>query len=626
MYTINNNKQDKYTGNADSEQKQFTSKTYNDFKNELLNYAREFYGENILDFSDTSLGGMFLDFASIVGDSLVYYAEQQFNELNYETATNTNNLNKHLRRANIKNNSAYPSSVDVTFSIEVERDINSSQSVPKPYINQLPVIKKNTVLMSSENNIHFILDEDVDFSSEYKQKIGELNEDESPHTLILSKKGSCTSGFIVQETADFTGSDEGFFLSYKLENNNVTKIISVFDSDLNEYFEVDYLSQGTIFKKIQSNQDHYITIKPTPYRYVIERDYNSGNTFLRFGNGEGKSLKDDAYANNSDLLLPIKNTDTFGRVDLDPNSLLKTNSLGVSPRGKTLNIVYKHGGGILHNVPRNSIAKFYNEPIVLFKNADSLLTTSKRKTIIESINFANEFKASGGAPAPKIESLRHSIPMAMKAQSRIITHDDLIARILTMPSDFGKIEKVVALDNEYSSFAKDLYIICKDSEGFYMNASDSIKVNLAKYLNEFRLISDNYNILDTPIYNFGINAVVRIKNNYDINTSVRLIESEIIRQMKFHNLQIGEPIDVGKISKIITDLAPVGDLVTLKKNLIVNKTERNSFYDFAFNVTRSYSNNVVDPNIYYSNGLFYPPKAGIFEMKYSSQDITIIAK
>ena len=94
----------------------------------------------------------------------------------------------------------------------------------------------------------------------------------------------------------------------------------------------------------------------------------------------------------------------------------------------------------------------------------------------------------------------------------------------------------------------------------------------------------------------------------------------------FHNLQIGEPIDVGKISKIITDLNQVGDLITLKQNLIVNKTERDSFYDFAFSVTRSYSNNVIDPNIYYSNGLLYPPKAGIFEMKYSSQDITIIAK
>lgn len=624
MSNINSNNQNKYLQNKNK--KQFTSKTYVDFKNELLNYAREFYGENILDFSETSLGGMFLDFASIVGDSLVYYAEQQFNELDYQTATNTNNINKHLRRANIKNNSAYPSSVDITFEIEVERDIASSQKVPKPYLNQLPVIKKNTVLISNDGNIRFVLDEDVDFTIDYVQKIGEVNEDGSPYSLKLSKKGSCTSGYVTSETVDFTNIDEeGIFLSYKLENNNITKIISVVDSELNEYFEVEYLSQGTVFKKTNHQESNYISIKPVPYRYVLERDYNSGSVFLRFGSGEGKSIRNDSYSNNSDLLLPIKNSDTFGRVDIDPGALLKTNSLGVSPKGKSVNIVYKFGGGISHNVRKGSIDSFYNEPIVIFKNADQELTTSKMKTIIGSIKLTNKFSSTGGAPPPTIENLKLSIPSAMNAQSRIITYDDLISRILTMPNDFGKIEKVVALDNEYSSFAKDLFIVCKNSEGHYINSSDVIKINLSKYINEFRLISDNYNILDVPIFNFGINAVIRVREGFDIETVIFDVSTRIVENINFYNLQIGEPIDVNEISKIINNTDGVLSLYTLNKNLIVNKTEKDEFFDFDNNITRGYSNNVIDSNIYYSNGLLYPPKAGIFEMKYTSQDITIIA-
>jgi hypothetical protein len=624
MSKINTNKQLKYLQNKNK--KRFTNKTYLDFKNDLLNYSREFYSENILDFSETSLGGMFLDFASIVGDSLVYYAEQQFNELDYETATNTNNINKHLRRANIKNNSAYPSSVDVTFSIIVEKDITSSQKSPKPYTNQLPVIKKNTIVLSDDNNIHFVLDEDVDFSSDYTQKVSELNEDGSAYTLLLSKKGSCTSGFVTSETADFTNIDEeGLFLSYKLENNNITKIISVFDSELNEYYEVDYLSQGTIFKKSQQDENNYITVKPAPYRYMLERDYNSGITFLRFGNGEGKGLRNDTYANNADLLIPIKNSDVFGRVDLDPSKLLKTNSLGVSPKGKSVNIIYKFGGGISHNVRKNSIVSFLNEPITVFKNADQTLSTSKMKTIIDSITMTNKTQSVGGAPAPTLENLKQSIPTAMNAQSRIITYDDLIARILTMPSDFGKIEKAVALDNEYSSFSKDLFIVCRNSMGHYINTPDAIKINLSKYINEFRLISDNYNILDVPIFNFGINAVVKVQAEFDIETVLFDIETRIVENVNFYNLQIGEPINVSEISKIINNTDGVVTLHTLKKNLIVNKTEKDEFYDFDNNVTRGYSNNVIDSNIYYADGLLYPPRAGIFEMKYSSQDITIIA-
>ena len=210
MSIINENKTTKYLKNKSKTQ--FTNKTYLDFRNDLLSYAREFYGNNILDFSETSLGGLFLDFASIVGDSLVYYAEQQFKELDYETATNTNNINRFLRKANIKNNSSYPSSVDVTFTIEVEKDIDSSQKNPMPYLSQLPVIKKNTTLISN-TGIHFTLDEDVDFTTGYDKKIGELNEDETPYTLILTKKGVCTSGFTVTESVEFDNSNEDYFLS-----------------------------------------------------------------------------------------------------------------------------------------------------------------------------------------------------------------------------------------------------------------------------------------------------------------------------------------------------------------------------------------------------------------------------
>ena len=623
MSDINENKIKKYLKNKN--QKQFTNKTYIEFKNDLLNYAREFYGKNILDFSDTSLGGLFIDFASIVGDSLVFYAEQQFNELDYETATNINNINKHLRRANIKNNSAYPSSVDITFTIEVERDIGSSQKSPKPYEYQLPVIKKNTQLVS-DTGINFVLDEDVDFSFDYDQKIGELNEDESPYSLILTKKGSCTSGFVTSESVDFSiDNNEGFFLSYELENNNLTKIISVTDSDMNEYFEVDYLSQSTIFGKVEHQKENYISIKPIPYRYILERDFNSGSAFLRFGNGDGKTLKDNSYANNSDLLLPIKNTENFGRVDLDPNKLLKTNSLGISPLGKTINITYKHGGGLSHNVKSNSINTFLESPIVVFKNSNSSLTSAKMKSIIESITINNELAAIGGAPAPSIDDLRQSIPLAMKSQSRIITYDDLIARILTMPSDFGKIEKVVALDSKTSSFSKDLFVICKNNEGFYINATDSIKMNLSKYINEFRLISDNYNILDVPVFNFGINATVKVANDFDIETVIFDIETRIFDNMRFDLLQIGQPINVNEIAKIINNTDGVIALLTHRQNLIVNKTDNDKFYDNDFNVMRKYSNNIIDPNINYKDGLIYPPRGGIFELKYSSQDIEIIA-
>ena len=141
---------EKYLENKTS--KRFINQTFTDFRQDLLKYANTFYKDNIVDFSEVSLGGMLLDFAAIVGDSLVYYSEQQFNELDYETAVDPENINKHLRRANIKNSKASPSSTMITFEIEVDVDINSDIENPKPNQQHLPIIKKGTIL-SSESGI-----------------------------------------------------------------------------------------------------------------------------------------------------------------------------------------------------------------------------------------------------------------------------------------------------------------------------------------------------------------------------------------------------------------------------------------------------------------------------------------
>ena len=74
--------------------KQFSSQTFSDFRQELLQHANLYYKDNIVDFSEVSLGGMLLDFAAIVGDSKVNYAQQQINELDYTTATDVNNIVK----------------------------------------------------------------------------------------------------------------------------------------------------------------------------------------------------------------------------------------------------------------------------------------------------------------------------------------------------------------------------------------------------------------------------------------------------------------------------------------------------------------------------------------------------
>ena len=95
------------------------------------------------------------------------------------------------------------------------------------------------------------------------------------------------------------------------------------------------------------------------------------------------------------------------------------------------------------------------------------------------VSVINLDRAIGGTNGLSIDELRLQIPNALKMQSRIITHKDLLARIYTMPSNYGRVHKASVIDNPYTNLTKDLYIVCKDQEGYYVPAQDVIKVNLS---------------------------------------------------------------------------------------------------------------------------------------------------
>jgi hypothetical protein len=601
---------------------QYVNRSYNDFRNELLNHAGTYFSAQNRDFSTSSLGGMLLDFAAIVGDSLSFYVEQQFNELNPETATNTENVIKHLRNAGINNTTNSPSSVYVTFLIEV--GATSSTNVT-PNKNYLPIIKSGTRIISN-NGIEFSLVEDIDFSSGYESEVGEEDASGNIETLILSKKGLCISGQVTSESLVFSNDTQNNFLTYELENEDVTDILLVIDEDLNRYHEVEYLTQNTIYKKVDYSKDSYFEIVPAIFRFIRETNFANGRTILRFGNGDGAVLKDNILDNPEDILIPLKQTDYFSNKSLDPNKLLKSNSLGVSPKGKRVNIRYRHGGGQNHNVPVESIDEILEIKIIFPEiSSETEDNVAKMTEVMESADVINEEEAVGGSDSLSLEELKLYIPNALKMQSRIITHEDLIGRIYTMPTNFGRINKVAAIDNPYSNGSKDLYVICKDINNFYIPASDAVKNNLSKYLNEFRLIGDNFNILDVGIFNFGIKIEIRVNEGYDIDSVRADLAFRIVENMRFDALQIGESIDTNGLVNVALNTDGVTSVITNQKNMITSKTTANNFFDEDTDDVLVYNDNFFNPISSYDEGFIYPDPGSIFEMRYSANDIEIIA-
>src|SRR5574338_1389868 len=100
-------------------QRRYLNKEFDAFRQELVEYTRTHYGDKIVDLSEASLGGVLMDMPAYVGDSLSFYLDHQFSELDPETAVETENIDRQLRRAGVDIVGASPAVVTLSLFVEV---------------------------------------------------------------------------------------------------------------------------------------------------------------------------------------------------------------------------------------------------------------------------------------------------------------------------------------------------------------------------------------------------------------------------------------------------------------------------------------------------------------------------
>lgn len=593
----------------------YLAKDFVALREDLLQYARTYFPDKIQDFSEASLGGLLLDMAAYVGDTMSFYLDHQFNELDPSTAVETSNVIRHLISAGVELVGAAPSSVVVKFYIESPAVLANGKYVPK--FSSLPVILEGTSL-TSNSGISFNLVQDLDFSEKDDQGvfkadiiIGETGATGSPTTFIVVKEGLCVSGDEIEETYSISNTHKPF-REITLANEDVSDILSVTDTQGNTYYEVESLSQDTVFKGVMSQNlekdlvPMNLEIIPVPRRFVPRHDVRSRLTTLRFGAGDATTLDDDIIPDPSELSLPLFGKKTFKRFSIDPNSLLKTHTLGISPMGTTLTINYRYGGGLSHNVPAESI-RFVNRLSMEFRNKPSIADAN---FVRGSVDVKNVDVARGGDNAPTIEALRAQIPSARQMQSRIVTKQDLLARVYTMPQKFGRVFRAGIRPNPFNPMSTQLFVISRDAAGNLAVSPDALKENLETYINEFRLISDAIDILDAQVVNFGIKFSVLCMPNANKRSVVQKIIQRLKKIMNIKFFQIDQPIVRDDITNVIINTQGVISLLDL------------SIFPITGVVTdRKYSNNGFDFTLASRRGMIIGPAGTIFELKHPAHDI-----
>ena len=184
------------------------------------------------------------------------------------------------------------------------------------------------------------------------------------------------------------------------------------------YYEVNALSQDTVFTAVRNTQSDSLEVRnnlmvtPAPKRFIKTFNTLTKLTTAQFGSGDANTLEDDILPDPSVLALPLYGKKDFSRFSIDPNSLLKTHTLGTAPRNTILTVVYRYGGGLSHNVSTNSISEI-DELLLEFRHAANPTGALGAR---QTMTVVNDAPAIGGAAAPTLDDFRNLIPVARQSQ------------------------------------------------------------------------------------------------------------------------------------------------------------------------------------------------------------------
>jgi hypothetical protein len=584
----------------------YTGRDFAAIKQELTNYAQKYYPETFRDFNEASFGSLMLDMVSYVGDIVSFYTDYQANESFMDTALEFSNVLKLSKQFGYKFRPNASSFGEASFFITIPVIENSIT----PDYDYAPILRRGSVFSTRGNQI-FTLVEDVDFenSTDFIKVASTNTAGTAPSRFAIKAKGMVISGELEETT--FIINDYEKFLRLEINDSDITEIVTVFDSQGNNYYEVDYLTQDTVYVPVlntgETKQYAKNIYKPisVPRRFTTEFSTNGAVLQFGFGTNDNEEKKLDPTS----MSLDIFGKDYITEKSFDPNILLKTNKMGIVPSNTALTVVYRKNSQAIMNAPVDTLTNVVSSDFT-FKT-DVNLSEAEVNTVRTSLQLTNEEQITGDSALITSQELKLRSQGAFSSQNRAVTADDYVSLCYNMPSNFGQIKKASLTRDQTSFNGKNLnlYIISTDSDGKLTQTNTIIKQNLRNWINQYKMVGDTVDILDGRIINLQI--------DFEIVSFANINKFDVLSECvsTLSNFYIGNYYDFGepfKITDVYKILNNIPSVVDTKLVTVTQKTGTNySNFDFNF-----------DDMITNDGRYLIAPENTIFEIKFPSVDIT----
>jgi hypothetical protein len=425
--------------------------------------------------------------------------------------------------------------------------------------------------------------------------------------------GKVISGQIVEER--FSISDFVRFRKIFLQNTDIIEVLSISDSDGNEYYEVENLSQNTIFKNISKvsnlTYNYQQTMRPVivPRRFVHEFDGTSH--FIQFGYGSEEEILSDQVADPSSVVLKMEGKDYTTDQSFDPVKLLQTDKLGISPSNTTITVRMRINTASNVNAPAGTITNI--EGLRLTFDNISELNTTKVSYVRSSVQAYNDDPVVGDASDISVEEIKIRAMANFSSQNRAVTATDYEHLTYAMPAKFGAIKRCKIVVDD-SSFKRNLnlYILAENNSLHLANANQQIKNNLRFWLSSRKMINDTIDIMNGKIINLGIEFEVIS----DINSNKEEVYQACISRIKEKILnpqQMGERFYITSLYSELNKVRGVVDTTMIK---LINKTGT-GYSEISYS---------IDANLSPDGRYLSCPLNACFEIKFPNVDITGVVK
>ena len=619
----------------------YLAKTFTDFRQNLIEFSKAYYPNTYADFNEASPGMMFVEMAAYLGDVLSFYIDNQFKENLLAYAEQPENIVTLSQFLGYKPKLTSVASATATVYQLVPATTKNGVFVPDSKF-LLRIAAGSTFSTNDQASAQFRLMEDVDFSDTVGRQviISSTTPSGNPYFYVVTKQANLSA--VVEKTTTFAFGSPQKFASVLLPTESIVGITSVTDSDGNDWYEVDYLAQDTITSTVDVVDNSEtgalpsakLRLKKVPRRFVtrITRDLR---TQLVFGSGttnladtdttvDSRQIANSQYGNT--IQTQLANT------AINNVNFLNSSAYGVSPTNTTLTVNYLVGGGVASNTPTNTIVNIGNITLLNDTTAYSTADLNAFNAAYQSLSINNDQPATGGNDGETLSEIKENALAFFNAQNRVVTAEDYTVRAYALPATYGHIAKAYAIrdeqinniltaqqgpgqrsyvDNPVRPNSINLYVLGYDNYGKLTTLNTLVKQNLSKYLEQYRLLTDDINILDAFVVNIGVNFSITVFKNYNVNDVLARAIGEIQNYFDTSKWTVNQPIIV---SDLVYKVGSVDGVQNVKSLEIVNKYkfhDGSNYQDYRYSIDEATVNGIIYPSL----------DPCIFELKYPQSDI-----